>query len=185
MKHVTGVPIRFAGTGEKVDDFEAFHPDRMASRILGMGDVVSLVEKAQETMDEKEAERMAEKMQRADFNLEDFLKQMQQVKKLGSLGSVVNMLPGMNGVEVGEKEDRQMKQTEAIIQSMTIYERRNPAILNGSRRMRIANGSGVKIKDVNQLLKNFGQMRKMMKKLQGGKGRKMMESLMGGGMPGN
>ena len=138
-----------------------------------------------ETMDEKEAERMAEKMQRADFNLEDFLKQMQQVKKLGSLGSVVNMLPGMNGVEVGEKEDRQMKQTEAIIQSMTIYERRNPAILNGSRRMRIANGSGVKIKDVNQLLKNFGQMRKMMKKLQGGKGRKMMESLMGGGMPGN
>ena len=185
MKHVTGVPIRFAGTGEKVDDFEAFHPDRMASRILGMGDVVSLVEKAQETMDEKEAERMAEKMQRADFNLEDFLKQMQQVKKLGSLGSVVNMLPGMNGVEVGEKEDRQMKQTEAIIQSMTIYERRNPAILNGSRRMRIANGSGVQIKDVNQLLKNFGQMRKMMKKLQGGKGRKMMESLMGGGMPGN
>ena len=185
MKHVTGVPIRFAGTGEKVDDFEAFHPDRMASRILGMGDVVSLVEKAQETMDEKEAERMAEKMQRADFNLEDFLKQMQQVKKLGSLGSVVNMLPGMNGVEVGEKEDRQMKQTEAIIQSMTIYERRNPAILNGSRRMRIANGSGVKIKDVNQLLKNFGQMRKMMKKLQGGKGRKMMESLMGGVMPGN
>lgn len=185
MKHVTGVPIRFAGTGEKVDDFEAFHPDRMASRILGMGDVVSLVEKAQETMDEKEAERMAEKMQRADFNLEDFLKQMQQVKKLGSLGSVVNMLPGMNGVEVGEKEDRQMKQTEAIIQSMTIYERRNPAILNGSRRMRIANGSGVKIKDVNQLLKNFGQMRKMMKKLQGGKGRKMMESLMGGGMSGN
>ena len=185
MKHVTGVPIRFAGTGEKVDDFEAFHPDRMASRILGMGDVVSLVEKAQETMDEKEAERMAEKMQRADFNLEDFLKQMQQVKKLGSLGSVVNMLPGMNGVEVGEKEDRQMKQTEAIIQSMTIYERRNPAILNGSRRMRIANGSGVKIKDVNQLLKNFGQMRKMMKKLQGGKGRKMMESLMGGAMPGN
>ena len=185
MKHVTGVPIRFAGTGEKVDDFEAFHPDRMASRILGMGDVVSLVEKAQETMDEKEAERMAEKMQRADFNLEDFLKQMQQVKKLGSLGSVVNMLPGMNGVEVGEKEDRQMKQTEAIIQSMTIYERRNPAILNGSRRMRIANGSGVKIKDVNQLLKNFGQMRKMMKKLQGGKGRKMMESLMGGGIPGN
>ena len=163
MKHVTGVPIRFAGTGGKVDDFEAFHPDRMASRILGMGDVVSLVEKAQETMDEKEAERMAEKMQRADFNLEDFLKQMQQVKKLGSLGSVVNMLPGMNGVEVGEKEDRQMKQTEAIIQSMTIYERRNPAILNGSRRMRIANGSGVKIKDVNQLLKNFGQMRKMMK----------------------
>ena len=185
MKHVTGVPIRFAGTGEKVDDFEAFHPNRMASRILGMGDVVSLVEKAQETMDEKEAERMAEKMQRADFNLEDFLKQMQQVKKLGSLGSVVNMLPGMNGVEVGEKEDRQMKQTEAIIQSMTIYERRNPAILNVSRRMRIANGSGVKIKDVNQLLKNFGQMRKMMKKLQGGKGRKMMESLMGGGMPGN
>ncbi len=185
MKHVTGVPIRFAGTGEKVDDFETFHPDRMASRILGMGDVVSLVEKAQETLDQKEAERMAEKMQRADFNLEDFLSQMQQVKKLGSLGSVVNMLPGMSGVEVGDKEDRQMKQTEAIIQSMTFQERRNPSILNGSRRMRIANGSGVKIKDVNQLLKNFGQMRKMMKKLKGGKGRKMMEGLMGGGLPGN
>ena len=184
MKHVTGVPIRFAGVGEKVDDFDTFHPDRMASRILGMGDVVSLVEKAQETIDEKEAERMAEKMQRADFNLEDFLSQMQQVKKMGSLGSVVNMLPGMNGMEVGDKEDQQMKRTEAIILSMTLEERRNPNILNGSRRMRVANGSGMKVKDINQVLKNFGQMRKMMKKMRGGKGRKMMESLMGGGMPG-
>jgi signal recognition particle subunit SRP54 len=184
MKHVTGVPIRFAGVGEKVDDFDIFHPDRMASRILGMGDVVSLVEKAQETIDEKEAERMAEKMQRADFNLEDFLSQMQQVKKMGSLGSVVNMLPGMNGMEVGDKEDQQMKRTEAIILSMTLEERRNPNILNGSRRMRVANGSGMKVKDINQVLKNFGQMRKMMKKMRGGKGRKMMESLMGGGMPG-
>ena len=184
MKNITGVPIRFAGVGEKVDDFEAFHPDRMASRILGMGDVVSLVEKAQETIDEKEAEQMAEKMQRADFNLEDFLSQMQQVKKLGDIGSVVNMLPGMGGLEIGDKQDRQMKRTEAIILSMTLQERRNPNILNGGRRMRIANGSGVLVKDVNQLLKNFGQMRKMMKKMRGGKGRKMMESLMGGGMPG-
>lgn len=184
MKNVTGVPIRFAGVGEKVDDFEAFHPDRMASRILGMGDVVSLVEKAQESIDEKEAERMAEKMQRADFNLEDFLSQMQQVKKLGDLGSVVNMLPGMGGLEIGDKQDRQMKRTEAIILSMTLQERRNPNILNGGRRMRIANGSGVLVRDVNQLLKNFGQMRKMMKKMRGGKGRKMMEALTGGGMPG-
>jgi len=127
---------------------------------------------------------MAEKMQRADFNLEDFLSQMQQMKKMGSLGSVVNMLPGMNGMEFGDKEDQQMKRTEAIILSMTLEERRNPKILNGSRRMRVANGSGMKVKDINQVLKNFGQMRKMMKKMRGGKGRKMMESLMGGGMPG-
>lgn len=183
MKHVTGVPIRFVGTGEKAEDFEAFHPDRMASRILGMGDVVSLVEKAQENLDETEALRMAEKMQKADFNLEDFLKQMQQVKKLGSLDSVMGMLPGMSGVEIGEKEDNQMKRTEAIILSMTFQERRQPKLLNGSRRMRIAKGAGVQIKDVNQLMKNFSQMRKMMKKMQGGKGRRMMEGLMGG-MPG-
>ncbi len=180
MKHVTGVPIRFAGIGEKVDDFDTFHPDRMASRILGMGDVVSLVERAQESIDEEEAERMAAKMQSADFNLEDFLSQMQQVKKLGSLGSLTSMMPGMSGIEVGDKEDKKMRQTEAIIQSMTKQERRNPQILNGSRRMRIAKGSGTKIRDVNQLLKGFGQMRKVMKKISGGKGRKMMEKLMGG-----
>ena len=180
MKHVTGVPIRFAGLGEKIDDFDAFHPDRMASRILGMGDVVSLVEKAQETIDEQEAEKMAKKMQSADFNLEDFLAQMQQVKKLGSFSSLAGMMPGMSGVEIGEKEDKKMKQTEAIIQSMTRQERRNPNILNGSRRLRIAKGSGTKIKDVNQLLKGFGQMRKVMKKMRGGKGMKMMEKMMGG-----
>ena len=180
MKHVTGVPIRFAGVGEKIDDFDTFYPDRMASRILGMGDVVSLVERAQESIDEEEAEKMAAKMQSADFNLEDFLAQMQQVKKLGSLGSLTSMMPGMSGMEVGDKEEKKMGQTEAIIQSMTKQERRNPQILNGSRRMRIAKGSGVKIKDVNQLLKGFGQMRKMMKKMSGGKGRKMMEKLMGG-----
>jgi signal recognition particle subunit SRP54 len=180
MKHVTGVPIRFAGLGEKIDDFDAFHPDRMASRILGMGDVVSLVEKAQETIDEKEAEKMAKKMQSADFNLEDFLSQMQQVKKLGSFSSLAGMMPGMSGVEIGDKEDKKMKQTEAIIQSMTRQERRNPNLLNGSRRLRIAKGSGTKIKDVNQLLKGFGQMRKVMKKMRGGKGMKMMEKMMGG-----
>jgi signal recognition particle subunit SRP54 len=119
-------------------------------------------------------------MQSADFNLEDFLSQMQQVKKLGSLGSLTSMMPGMSGIEVGDKEDKKMRQTEAIIQSMTKQERRNPQILNGSRRMRIAKGSGTKIRDVNQLLKGFGQMRKVMKKMSGGKGRKMMEKLMGG-----
>jgi len=186
MKHVTGVPIRFAGLGEKIDDFDAFHPDRMASRILGMGDVVSLVEKAQESIDEEEAEKMAKKMQSADFNLEDFLSQMQQVKKLGSISSLAGMLPGMSGMEMGDKEDKKMRQTEAIIQSMTIQERRNPNLLNGSRRMRIAKGSGVKIKDVNQLMKGFGQMRKVMQKMKGGKGRRMMERMMGSAenMPG-
>jgi signal recognition particle subunit SRP54 len=189
MKSVTGVPIKFAGTGEKPDEFERFHPDRMASRILGMGDVVSLVEKAQETIDQDEAERMAEKMRKADFNFEDFLGQMQQVKKMGSLGSIMKMMPGMSGLEVGEAEEKRMARTEAIIQSMTVQERRNPRLLNGSRRMRIARGSGMQVKDVNALVKQFSQMQKMMKKMRGGKGRKMMRAMQdrmggGGGLPG-
>jgi len=189
MKTITNVPIKFMGVGEKVDEFEVFHPDRMASRILGMGDVVSLVEKAQENIDEKEAERMAEKLRKADFNLEDFLKQMQQVKKMGSLGSVMGMMPGMSGVKIGDDEEKKMARTEAIILSMTIQERRTPRLLRGSRLKRIANGSGVQVRDVNALLKQFGQMQKMMKMMNGGKGRKMMKAMQakmgdGGGMPG-
>jgi signal recognition particle subunit SRP54 len=184
MKAVTGCPIKFAGTGEKTTDFEVFHPDRMASRILGMGDVVSLVERAQENIDQDEAERMAEKMRKADFDLDDFLAQLQQVKKLGSMESILGMLPGMSGVKIGENEEKQFARTEAIIQSMTRQERRKPEMINGSRRLRIANGSGTRVSDVNQLLKQFGQMRKMMKAMRGGKGRKMLRSLqgkMGGG----
>ena len=189
MKSITEVPIKFMGLGEKPDEFEVFHPDRLASRILGMGDVVSLVERAQENIDEKEAERLAEKMRKADFNLEDFLSQMQQVKKMGSLGSIVGMLPGASGIQVGDEEEKKMARTEAIILSMTLKERRQPRILRGNRLKRIADGSGVQVRDVNALLKQFGQMQKMMKMMNGGKGRKMMKAMKaqmgeGGGMPG-
>jgi signal recognition particle subunit SRP54 len=188
IKSITGVPIKFVGTGEKAADFDTFYPDRLASRILDMGDVVSLVEKVQENIDQKEAERMAEKMRKADFNLEDFLSQMQQVKKMGSMQSLVGMMPGMSGVEVGPDAEKQMARTEAIIHSMTRQERRKPDILNGNRRQRIAKGAGVKIVEVNQLLKQFQQMQKMMKMMQGGGAKKMMrqmEAMRGkGGFPG-
>ena len=187
MKSITGVPIKFVGTGEKSEDFETFHPDRMASRILGMGDVVSLVEKAQEVMDHQQAERMAEKLKKADFTFEDFLAQMQQVKKLGSMDKVLSMLPGMSGVKLDDGAEKQMARTEAIILSMTHQERRKPDVLNGSRRLRIANGAGVKVLEVNQLIKQFQQMQKMMKMMQGAKGAKMMrqmEAMQGQGGPG-
>jgi signal recognition particle subunit SRP54 len=177
MKSITGVPIKFVGTGEKTGDFDTFYPDRLASRILGMGDVVSLVEKAQESIDEKEAGRMAEKMRKADFNLEDFLAQLQSIKKMGSMQSIVGMLPGMNGLQLPEGSDRQMARTEAIIKSMTVQERRKPEILNGNRRQRIANGAGVRIVEVNQLIKQFQQMQKMMKMLKGGGAKKMMRQM--------
>ena len=167
IKAITGTPIKFVGTGEKTDDFDAFYPERLASRILGMGDVVSLVEKAQESIDGAEAERMAEKMRKADFNLEDFLAQMQQVKKMGSMQSIVGMLPGMSGVRLGDQAELQMARTEAIIKSMTIQERRRPELLNGSRRQRIAKGAGVKIVEVNQLLNQFQQMQKLMRMMKG------------------
>ena len=188
IKSITGIPIKFAGTGEKTEDFETFYPDRLASRILGMGDVVSLVEKAQESIDQGEAERMAEKMRRADFNLEDFLSQLQSVKKMGSMQSIVGMMPGMSGVQLGDGAERQMARTEAIIKSMTIQERRKPDLLNGSRRQRIAKGAGVKLADVNQLLKQFQQMQKVMKMMKGGNSKKLqrqMEAMKGkGGFPG-
>jgi signal recognition particle subunit SRP54 len=188
MKSVTGVPIKFIGVGEKTSDFETFHPDRMAQRILGMGDVVSLVEKAQEAIDEEDAEKMAEKLRKADFNLEDFLAQMQQVKKMGSMDRILGMIPGMGNVQLPSGADKQMARTEAIIRSMTLQERRKPEVLNGSRRQRIANGAGVKIAEVNQLLKQFQQMQKMMKMMKGGGGKKMMRQMemmrSRGGLPG-
>ncbi|MFP6854506.1 MAG: signal recognition particle protein, partial [Opitutales bacterium] len=184
MKKVTDLPIKFMGTGEKTEDFDLFHPDRVASRILGMGDVVSLVEKAQETIDQDEAARMAEKIAKSDFDFEDFLSQIKQMKKLGSMGSIAKMLPGMGNVSVGGNEDALIGRHEAIILSMTREERACPRLLNGgSRRMRLADGAGVKIKDVNALLKQFSQMQKMMKKMRGGKMRKMLGAL-GGGMGG-
>ena len=188
IKSIAQVPIKFIGTGEKTGDFDTFYPDRLASRILGMGDVVSLVEKAQENIDQKEAERMAEKMRKADFNLEDFLAQMQQVKKMGSMQSIMGMMPGMSGVQLPDDSEKQLARTEAIIHSMTKQERRKPDILNGSRRKRIADGAGVKIVEVNQLLKQFQQKQQMMKMLKGGGAKKLMRQMEGmkgkGGFPG-
>ncbi|MGF1450304.1 MAG: signal recognition particle protein [Opitutales bacterium] len=186
MKEVTGVPIKFMGTGEKAENFEPFHPDRLAQRILGMGDVVSLVEKAQETIDQNEAERLAARMQKGDFNFEDFLGQMRQIKKMGPLSGLMGMVPGMSGMKIGDAEEDKMRHTEALILSMTVQERRNPQILNGSRRARIARGSGMEVRDVNQLIKQFSQMRKMMKMMRSSKGRKAMKQMArkgGGGMP--
>ena len=188
IKSIANVPIKFIGTGEKTGDFDTFYPDRLASRILGMGDVVSLVERAQENIDQKEAEKMAEKMRKADFNLEDFLAQMQQIKKLGSMQSIMGMMPGMSGVQIPDDAEKSLARTEAIIKSMTIQERRKPELLNGSRRKRIADGSGVKIVEVNQLMKQFTQMQQMMKMFKGGgmkKAMRQMEAMKkSGGFPG-
>jgi signal recognition particle subunit SRP54 len=185
MKAVTGKPIKFAGTGEKLDEFEPFHPERMASRILGMGDVVSLVEKAAEAVNEADARRLEEKMRKGEFTLEDFLEQLRAMKKLGSLESIVGMLPG--GAEMlkqqGDlsKQESEFKRMEAMICGMTPRERQNPAILNAKRRIRIAKGSGVSVTELNTMLNKFGQMQQMMKKM--GKFQKMM-GRMGGGLPG-
>jgi len=185
LKAVTGKPIKFAGVGEKLDEFEPFHPERMASRILGMGDVVSLVEKAVEAVDLDEAKRLEEKMRKGQFTLEDFLEQLRQMKKLGSLESIVGMLPG--GAEMlkqqGDlsKQEKEFKHMEAMICGMTPKERLNPAILNASRRRRIAAGSGVSVTELNTMLNKFAQMQQMMKKM--GKFSKMM-ARMGGGLPG-
>src|SRR5579859_5924424 len=184
LKAVTGKPIKLAGTGEKVEDFEPFHPERMASRILGMGDVVSLVEKAAEAVDMDEAKRLEEKMRKGQFSLEDFLDQLRQMKKLGSLESIVSMLPG--GAEVLKnndltKQEKEFVRMEAMICGMTLQERRNPHVLNARRRQRIAKGSGVKVAELNTMMNKFAQMQQMMKKM--GKFQKMM-SRMGGGAAG-
>src|SRR5512141_234977 len=184
MKSVTGKPIKFAGVGEKLEDFEPFHPERMASRILGMGDVVSLVEKAAEAVDVDEAKRLEEKMRKGLFTLEDFLDQLRQMKKLGSLESIVGMLPG--GSEVLQnadmsKSEKEFRHMEAMICAMTFQERQNPHILNAKRRQRIAKGSGVQVSELNTMLNKFGQMQQMMKKM--GKFQRMMAK-MGGGAAG-
>jgi len=185
LKAVTGKPIKFGGVGEKLDEFEPFHPERMASRILGMGDVVSLVERAAEAVDLDDAKRMEEKMRKGQFTLEDFLEQLRAMKKLGSLESIVGMLPG--GAEMlkqqGDlsKQEKEFKHMEAMICGMTPKERQNPAILNAKRRVRIAKGSGVSVTEINTMLNKFTQMQQMMKKM--GKFQKMMGK-MGGGLPG-
>lgn len=173
-KTVTGVPIKFAGMGEKLNAFEVFHPDRVASRILGMGDVVSLVEKAQDVVDKKQAEDWQKKMMKGQFSLEDFKEQFKYMKKMGSLESIMGLLPGMNKLknEVDwDKMEKEFKRMEAIINSMTLKERRNPDILNGSRKRRIALGSGTNVQEVNALLKNYFQAKKMFNqiKLKGAK----------------
>jgi signal recognition particle subunit SRP54 len=173
VKEVVGKPIAFASVGEKVGDFEAFHPDRMASRILGMGDVLTLIEKAEEVYDQQEAEQAAAKLAKGQFTLEDFLAQMQQIKKMGPLQGIIGMLPGIpKELKKAEIDDRELARVEAIIRSMTPEERRDPSKINGSRRLRIANGSGMATSDVNQLLKQFKDVQKMMKMV--GKGPKGM-----------
>ena len=170
VKAVTGKPIKFCGVGEKLSDIEEFHPDRMASRILGAGDVLSLVEKAQEAFDEKDAAALEEKIRQNTFNLDDFLNQMQQMKKMGPLSSLIKMIPGIDQKALANTDidERKLDRVEAIIKSMTMQEREKPEILNASRKKRIAAGSGMQVSDVNLLLKQFEQLQKMMKQLGGG-----------------
>lgn len=171
VKAVTGKPIKFAGMGEKLDALEPFHPDRMASRILGMGDVLSLIEKAQSTLDAKKAEELQEKMMKAEFDLEDFLEQMKQMKKLGPMQDLLGMIPGLGGKQLKELQkqidEKEMVHSQAIIESMTPEERRNPAIIKSGRKRRIALGSGTKVQDVNKLLSQFNQAQAMMKQFAG------------------
>jgi signal recognition particle subunit SRP54 len=184
LKSVTGKPIKFAGVGEKLDEFEPFHPERMASRILGMGDVVSLVERAAEAVDLEDAKKLEEKMRKGEFTLDDFLDQLRAMKKLGSLESIVKLLPGggdaLKQMDVG-KQEKEFKRMEGMICAMTPKERGNPTILNAKRRQRIAKGSGVSVTELNTMLNKFFQMQQMMKKM--GKFSKMM-GRMGGGLPG-
>ena len=170
VRHLTNIPIKFIGTSERLDGLEEFYPDRMASRILDMGDLMSMVEKAESIIDEKEAEELAKKMQKGKFDLEDFLKQLEQIKKLGPLENLLKLIPGaskmgLNNVQINPKD---MAHIEAIIKSMTPYERKHPEVLKASRKMRIAKGSGRTVEEVNRLLKQFEQMKEMMKRLQNG-----------------
>ncbi|MGA9270251.1 MAG: signal recognition particle protein, partial [Lutimonas sp.] len=180
IKSVVNKPIKFIGTGEKMEAIDVFHPDRMADRILGMGDVVSLVERAQEQYDEEEARKIQKKIAKNQFGFDDFLKQIQQIKKMGNMKDLVGMIPGagkmMKDVDI---DDDAFKGIEAIIFSMTPEERSKPAVINASRKKRIAKGSGTNVQEVNQLLKQFNQMAKMMKMMQGGGGKKMMQMMKG------
>ena len=176
IRAVTGKPILYVGMGEKLSDLEQFYPDRMASRILGMGDVLTMIEKAQEVIDEEEAKKLEQKMKKAEFDFEDYLSSVSQMKKMGGLTSILSMLPGMGGMkmpDIDESEaEKGMKRTESIIYSMTPAERRNPSLLNPSRKRRIADGAGVDISEVNRLVKQFEQARKMMKQFPGMTGAK-------------
>jgi signal recognition particle subunit SRP54 len=176
IREVTGVPIKFLGVGEGVDAIEAYNPERLASRILGMGDVLGLIQKAEATFDQKEAEKQAEKMMKGEFTLEDFAKQLKQMRKMGPLGQLMEMLPGQMGqvarqVDPKDAED-QLKTIEAVINSMTLQERRHPKLLNASRRRRIARGSGLDVQVVNQVMKRFRETQRLLKTIQksGGKG---------------
>jgi signal recognition particle subunit SRP54 len=178
---VTGIGVKFLGTGEKTDALEVFHPDRLAGRILGMGDVLTLVERAQEHVDADQAAKLEEKLRKAQFTLEDFLDQLQQVQKMGPIGQLVSMIPGMGGMakDAQDAVDRgDLKRTEAIIRSMTRHERKDPGVLTGSRRRRIATGSGTSLTEVNRLVKQFTEMQRLMKQLSSGRGRGML-----GGLP--
>lgn len=179
LKTITGKPILYIGTGEKTEDFEVFHPERIASRILGMGDVVSLVEKAQETMDAEAALKMQKKLQRNEFTLQDMLEQFQSVKKMGNMQSIIDMIPGMSGIDASQMDMSGMKKNEAIIQSMTYKERLNHLIIGPSRRKRIAKGSGTTVAEVNKLIKQFEKTKLMMKKVSRNRGMqgKMMNQL--------
>jgi len=189
MTHVTGRPVYFVGTGEKVDDLEPFHPDRMASRILGMGDVLTLIEKAQDTVDQEKAQQAAESLMSGRFTLEDFLNQLREMRKLGPMGDLLKMLPGIPGGRSAVKElseavdEGELGKAEAMILSMTPEERREPGIISGSRRLRIANGSGVTTADVNTLLKDFEGARKMMRTMMGGPMGRQMSKKVGTPMP--
>src|SRR5438445_749285 len=169
VRAVTGVPVKLIGTGEKLDAIEVFHPDRLAQRILGMGDILTLVERAQETVDQQTAEAQARKLLDASFTFDDFYAQLQQVKKMGPLGDILKMIPGLGGVAKqlpeGPEAERELRRIEAIISSMTRAERGDPTIINGSRRRRIAAGSGTTVSDVNALIKQFGEMKKLMKQM--------------------
>ncbi|MDP2350571.1 MAG: signal recognition particle protein, partial [Chloroflexota bacterium] len=179
---VTGIPVKFLGTGEKTDALEVFHPDRLAGRILGMGDILSLVERAQDAFDEKQAAKLEEKVRKGSFTLEDMLSSMRQMQKMGPMGQIMSMIPGMGGMarEAEAAVDRgDLKRTEAIILSMTLRERREPGVLNASRRRRIANGSGTSLPEVNRLVKQFGEMQKLMKQLSGPTGRRAAMGMLG------
>ena len=178
VKKVTGKPIKFIGVGEKLNEIEPFHPDRMASRILGMGDVLSIVEKAEEALDIEEAEKLEKQLQKNKFDLDDYLMQLRQIKKMGSVSSLLKMLPGADKLKDVKVDDKELVRIEAIITSMTAKERRNPSLLNASRRKRIAKGSGTEVHDINKFMESFEMMQKMMKqmKTKGGM-RRMMKGL--------
>ena len=185
VKAVTGKPIKFVGTGEKLDQIEPFHPERMASRILGMGDVLTLIEKAEQALDQKKAAELEQRLRQNKFTLADFYDQLTQIKNMGSMQDILGMIPGMSQMKNMQVDEKALARVEALIQSMTPYERENPAVLNSSRKRRVALGSGQKVEDVNRLLKQFEQMQQMMK-MMNGKGKKKFMGKMGGfpGIPG-